>query len=442
MLGERLMSGLFGSRTGQAYDTLVKAYTDQGKFSGAVLVAKHGEVLFRKAYGLANREHNAPNTPETPFRIGSMTKPFTAIAIMQLAEKGLLSAQDVLAKYVPDYPNAERITLHQLMTNTSGIPDYIMMPGYESIKKQHISTQELITLFRDKPLQFEPGTSFSYSNSGWVLLGYVLELITGKPYEQVIREQIFAPAGMIHSGYEWEQPLIHGRAMGYADTGAAVLNAEFIDETAMQAAGGLYSTLDDLLAFDRALHNGKLLKAATLAQMTVSASKEGYGYGWELYSLHNRKVVAHSGGIPGYVSNLARLVDDDVTVIILSNLGSAAFPQMTEALAAIALGEPYELPTAHTFINLDSALMTDYLGDYNLTYFGRTSTLKFTIENGKLMMDVKGLPKTVASAISETQFYARSKGDVYLTFRRGDDGQVNTIDVNWSGHELMATRIK
>ncbi|MBZ0285682.1 MAG: serine hydrolase [Anaerolineae bacterium] len=442
MLGERLISGLFGNRAGNAYDVLVKAYTDQGKFSGAVLVARGGEVLFRKAYGLANREHNAPNTPETPFRIGSMTKPFTAIAIMQLAEKGVLSEQDSLAKYVPDYPHGERITLHHLMTNTSGIPDYIMMPEYEPIKKQHISTTELIAVFRDKPMQFEPGTDFGYSNSGWVLLGYVLELVTGKPYEQVIQQQIFAPSGMTHSGYEWEQPLIKGRPTGYADTGRAMLNAEFIDETTMHGAGGLYATVDDLLAFDRELHNGKLLKAETLAQMTLPASKTSYGYGWELYQVHNRKVVAHSGGMPGYVSNLARFVDDDVTVIILSNLGSTAFSQMTETLAAIAFGEPYALPTAHAFIDLDLAVMADYLGDYNLTYFGRASTLKFTIENGKLMMDVKGLPKTVASAISQTQFYARSKGDVYLTFQRDDDGQVNTIDVNWSGNELMATRIK
>lgn len=442
MLGERIISGLFGSRTDGAYEALVKAYTDQGKFSGAVLVARRGEVLFRKAYGLANREHNAPNTPETPFRIGSMTKPFTAIAIMQLAEKGVLSEQDTLAKYVPDYPNAEHITLRQLMTNTSGIPDYIMMPEYEPIKKQHISTAELIALFRDKPLQFEPGTSFGYSNSGWVLLGHVLESVTGKSYGEVIQEQIFAPAGMTHSGYTWEQPLIHGRAMGYTDTGAAILNAEFIDETTMQGAGGLYSTVDDLLAFDRALHSEKLLKAATQAQMSVPASQERYGYGWELHQIHNRKVVAHSGGMPGYVSNLARFVDDDVVVIILSNLGSAAFVPMTEALAAIALGEAYQLPTAHHFMDLDPSVMADYLGSYNLTYYGRHSTLKFTIENGKLMMDVKGLPKTVASAISPTQFYARSKGDLYMTFRRDEDGSVNSIDVNWAGAELVATRIQ
>lgn len=442
MLGEKLIGSLFGSRTGNAYEALMKAYDEQGKFSGTALVAHKGEVVFRKAYGLANREHDAATTPETVFRIGSMTKSFTAVAIMQLAEAGRLSIDAPLNQFVPDYAQGKSITLRHLLSNTSGIPDYILTPEYETVKKRHLTTQELMELFWDKPLLFAPGAGFHYSNSGWVLLGYVLEVVTGKPYEQVIKEQIFAPSGMMHSGYAWEQPFIKNRALGYADTGAGVLNAEYIDETTMHAAGGLYSTIDDLLNFDQALHDGKLLKPATLAQMGEVVAKEGYGLGWELYKLYERRVVAHSGGLPGYVSNLARFPDDNLTIILLSNLGSAATPQITEALAAIALGEPYQLPTAYTFIDLDPALLADYAGNYSVTFFGRTSILNFAVESGKLTMDVKGLPKTIANAISENRFYARSKGDIDMQFLRDTGGRVDRIAMNWAGHEQTATRVE
>lgn len=433
------IGGLLGQRTSDELDALVKAYTEQGKFSGSVVVAQKGEILLSKGYSLANREHNIPNTLQTVFRIGSMTKPFTAVAIMQLAEGGWLSVDDPLSKHLPDFPNGDRITLAHLLSNTSGIPDYIILPEYQPIFKRHITPETLTALFRDKPLQFEPGTAFGYSNSGWVLLGMVAEKITGLPYGELIREQIFKPSGMSHSGYEWEQPLIQHRASGYIDTGAGMVNAEFYDETTMHAAGGLYSTVEDLYRWSQALASGVLLHPDTLKRMAVPV-KAQYGHGWELYSLHGHQAVAHSGGLPGYVSNFVRFPDDDTVVIILSNLGSAAVPQMTEALAAILFDAPYQLPTAHTYIQVDPAVLADYVGDYSVTYFGRTSILKFRLEGDKLVMNVMGLPQATLSAISDTTFYARSKGDIEMTFLRDADGCVNRIDMNWAGHQQTATR--
>jgi CubicO group peptidase (beta-lactamase class C family) len=433
------IGGLLGQRMEGEMNALVKAYTDQGKFSGAVLVAKGGEVILSKGYGIANRESNALNTPQTVFRIGSMTKSFTAIAIMQLAEGGWLSVDDTLSKHIPDFPNGQCITLAQLLSNTSGIPDYIITPEYQQIAQQHVTPDALTALFRDKALQFEPGADFGYSNSGWVLLGMVAEKITGQSFGELIREQIFKAAGMAHSGYEWEQPVIKQRAPGYIDTGAGINQADFIDESTMHAAGGLYSTAEDLYRWAQVLASGALLHPDTLKRMTVPVYPQ-YGYGWELYSLHNHAVVGHSGGLPGYVSNFARFPADDAVIIILSNLGSAAVPQMTDALAAILFGATYQLPTAHTFIQVDPAVLVDYVGDYNVTYFGRTSVLKFRLENEKFVMNVTGLPQATLSAISDTTFYARSKGDIEMTFVRSADGRVDSIDMNWAGHQQTATR--
>jgi hypothetical protein len=261
----------------------------------------------------------------------------------------------------------------------------------------------------------------------------------GQPYSELIHDHIFKPAGMTQSGYEWEQPIIKNRASGYIDTGAGVLHAELIDESSMHAAGGLYSTAEDLYRWARALASGKLLHPDTLKRMAVPVWAH-YGYGWELYSLQGHQAFAHSGGLPGYVSNFVRFPDDDAVIIILSNLGSAAVPQMTDALAAILFGAPYQMPTAHRFVQVDPAVLADYVGDYSVTYFGRTSILKFRLENDKLVMNVMGLPQATLSAISDTTFYARSKGNIEMTFVRGADGRVDSIDMNWSGHQQTAAR--
>ncbi len=444
MIAERLIGNLLGQRTNRELDVLVKAYTRQGKFSGAVLVAHRDEVLLSKGYGMANREHDVENTPETVFRLGSMTKPFTAIAIMQLVEEDRISVEDTVSQYFPDFPNGQTMTIHHLLSNTSGIPDYITMQEYEPIMTHHKSVKELIALFRDKPLQYEPGADFNYSNSNWILLGAIIEQVRGESYADVIRQHIFEPASMSHSGYAWEQPFIKHRASGYIDTGAGILNAEVVHESTMHGAGALYSTVEDLYHWDRALYSEKLLRQATLRQIFTpvqTINGQGYGYGWSSETLHQRHSISHSGGIPGFVSNIARFVDEGVVIIILSNLGSAAFPEMTHDLAAIVFDEPYQMPSARQFVTVDPSVFADYVGDYNLVYFGRTTVLTFTVESDKLVMKTPGLPASVLSPISESKFYARSKGDVEMTFLRESDGRVNSITMVWSGYNLTATRL-
>lgn len=438
-LKNRIISTLFQQRAITVeLDALVKAYTEQGKFFGAVLVARDGHILLSKGYGMANLDYDVPNTPQTAFRIGSLTKTFTAIAIMQHIEAGRMSLTDLLSRFVPDFPNADRITVHQLLSNTSGIPDYIVMPAYEKLMKRAVTLDEIIALFRDEPLLFEPGTDFGYSNGNWVLLGLILEQLDGKPYAQVMRDRIFEPANMPGAGYDWDQPVIKGRAVGYFSDGERLMQADVVHESTMHAAGGLYMTAEDLFAFDRALDDGRLLRADTLARMTEEV-QPGYAYGWEVHSLYNQRVVSHSGGIPGFVCNFVRL--DNATIVILSNFGSASFGEMTDKLAAILLGEPYEMPSARTFVTVDPAVYTAYVGEYKTTYFGRTSILRLAVEGDKLVMNIHGLPKSILSPMSETKFYARSKGEVEMTFIRDSAGQVNSIDMLWDRYQLTAERL-
>src|SRR6185369_13767550 len=280
------------------------------------------------------------------------------------------------------------------------IPDYIVMAGYEKIMKQHISLPDLFELFRDTALVFEPGSDFGYSNSNWVLLGYIIEQVTGKSYAEVLRERIFEPIDMTHSGVDWEQPIIPHRALGYVDTGAGMINAELIDDTTMHAAGAIYSTVDDLYRWERALYGDRLLPQQTLQQMWTAVSKKddsGYGYGWEIRRFHKRRTIGHSGGLPGYVSDIVRFVEVDLVVIILSNLGSTAHEDMVRDLSAAVLGEPYQLPAKRTFVVVNPAIFADYVGRYELTYFGRKSILNFTVEGDQMVMKVHGLPKAVLS---------------------------------------------
>src|SRR5262245_19463864 len=228
-------------RRATKFDVLVKAYAHLGRFSGAVLVAHGGRVLFKKGYGMASYEHAAPNTSRTPFRIGSQTKTFTAIAILQLQEQGKLNVHDPLANYLPGYPRGEAITIHQLLTNTSGIPDYITAEGFSRTMSRPHTVDELIASFKDRPLLFNPGERFGYSNSGWVLLGALIERLAGKPYGDYVREHIFAPAGMERSGLEQPGQVLHGHAGGYQHLDGQVVKTAHLDNSTQYAAGGLHA---------------------------------------------------------------------------------------------------------------------------------------------------------------------------------------------------------
>jgi CubicO group peptidase (beta-lactamase class C family) len=307
-----------------AIDTYLRSLEEEGAFSGAVLVAREGQVLLSKGYGLANREEGIPNTPQTRFRLCSITKQFTAMGILILQDQGALDVQDRLCDYVADCPLAWKdITLHQLLVHTSGIPDFADLPNYEATKGIPATPLEIIDRFRSLPLDFAPGQEWRYSNSGYILLGYIIEQVSGQPYDAFIQEHIFQPLGMADSGYDHNLDIV---ATGYTGEDGRWRKADYIDMSIPYAAGALYSTVEDMYRWDQALYTEQLVPQALLGRMFTSFADSplgGYGYGWFITRQHNRPVVRHGGGGDGFITLIERYPDDRVTIIVLCNRENA-----------------------------------------------------------------------------------------------------------------------
>jgi CubicO group peptidase (beta-lactamase class C family) len=246
-------------------DELMRRYVDNGQFNGTVLVADNGKLVFKKGYGMANMEYSIPNTTDTKFRLGSLTKQFTAMLIMQLVEQGKLKLEGKITDYLTDYSKAagDKITIHHLLTHTSGIPNYTNLPDYRTFEPNQYRPLDLIKKFSDLPLEFEPGSAFAYSNSGYILLGAIIEKVTGKPYEKVLQENIFTPLQMHNTGYDASYKVLPKRASGNETWNLVYQNASYMDRSIPYAAGALYSTAGDLALWDQALYTDKLLSASS-----------------------------------------------------------------------------------------------------------------------------------------------------------------------------------
>ena len=325
-------------------DTLLARYHQLGLFNGTALVADHGTAVLRKGYGLANMEWNIPNAPDTKFRLGSITKQFTATLVMQMVEQGKIDLNAPLIRYLPDYPKAtgDRVTIHQLLNHTSGIPGYTELPDFGRGMRDSKRPEEFIRIFSGLELLFEPGTKFSYNNSGFFLLGVILEKLTGKPYEQLLRERIFDPAGMKDSGYDSTHPLLSKRASGYDSSLDGYTNTTYIDMTQPYAAGSLYSTAEDLFLWDQALQGEKILKAASKEKM-FTPGLANYGYAFDI-----RKgavtTVEHGGGINGFNTNISRDLEPRRVMILLNNTGGAPLGAMTAGIRNILEGRSAAMP--------------------------------------------------------------------------------------------------
>jgi CubicO group peptidase (beta-lactamase class C family) len=406
-------------------DALVGAYAELGRFSGAVLVSRGSRQLFKKGYGHADHEHGVANTPATVFRIGSQTKTFTAIAILRLQEEGRLGVGDPIDRHLPGYPGGERITLHHLLTNTSGIPDHVTTEDFTRIMGTPRTRRQIIDDFKDRPLLFEPGTRMAYSNSGWILLGEVIERLSGLTYGEFLRRQVLAPLAMESSGLDVKE-----HAVGYMAVDGHLTRTPYLDNSHQDAAGGLHSTVEDLHRWNRGLP--RLLRPESLAELVsshVEADGDAYGYG----CLVGPDRVESSGGTIGFVSVSAHHPRDDLFVTVLANVENAAYAEIERALVAIARGEPYELPSRRVFVTADPAVLDRYAGRYTMRFMGRTSTMDVTRDGDRLMVEVHGLARTELRPMSETRFFARMKGEVELEFL--PDGEVA---LNWSGRDVTA----
>jgi len=337
-------------------DELMNLYTAYGQFNGSVLVAEKGNVIYKKGFGMANMEWDIPNQPDTKYRLGSITKQFTSMLILQLVEQGKLKLDVPITTYLPDYNklNGDRITIHHLLTHTSGTPNYTAFPNFfKDSSRNPYTPEEFIKVFADSTLQFTPGEKFNYSNSGYFLLGAIIEKVTGKTYEQVLQENILTPLKMNNTGYDHHGTILPHRASGYEKTGSTYINANYLDMSIPYAAGSLYATVEDLYLWDQALYTNKLLSKKymdLLFSKHIPAFGGHYGYGWSVSKVPNGKtgdslkVIGHGGGINGFNTLITRIPADKNLIVLFNNTGGASLNEMSVAISGILYDQPYEMP--------------------------------------------------------------------------------------------------
>jgi CubicO group peptidase (beta-lactamase class C family) len=407
------------------------------RFSGAVLLARDGKPIVSRGYGMANIEHGVANTSQTVFRLGSVTKQFTGMAIVLLQERGKLSVNDPICKYLSDCPQAwQPITIKNLLTHTAGIPNYTEFPDFMKTAAAETTAAELTNRFRDKPLQFALGEKYAYSNSGYYLLGTIIERASGKSYADFLQENIFTPLGMKHSGYDNPVRIIKNRAAGYARTSDGFINAAPISMSTAYAAGALYSTVEDLLLWDQALYTEKLVSRKSLDE-AFTPFKSNYGYGWSIGKRYDRQVIAHGGGIFGFSSYIARYPADRLTVIVLSNVEGAPSGEIANNLAAIVFGAKYEIPAERKEIQVAAKTLEKYVGQYQLT---PQLVLNVSLENGKLLAQVSTQPKLELFAESETVFFFKTV-NAQVTFVVNAQGEVTGLVFRQGGADIPAKKI-
>jgi len=403
-------------------DACLGPLVDEDLISGTVLIARNGDVLLARGYGLANREHGIPNGPRTKFRIGSITKQFTAMAVLLLQRRGRLDLDDTVDRFVPDYPGGDRITIHQLLTHTSGIPSYNHLPDYGKKMMQPLTAQEVAAWFREKPLLFEPGSKQKYSNSGYVLLTVIIEKVSGMPYGDFLRQAIFEPLGMADTGVDSSLKILAHRATGHVNTGGTVYQTFYRDMPLVSGDGALYSTALDLARWDRALRNNELLPRRWMERM-LEPQEGDYAYGWFVEQRFGRRLLSHRGTMSGFFTDIQRFVDDGVLVVALFNYESSLARDVFHDLGAIALGEPWEPLLAAGAPAADSTGLQAFAGTYQIE---PGFELTFTVERNRLWMEGTNLDRVAAAPLSAGRFLFREL-NALATFSTSENGTVEEL---------------
>jgi CubicO group peptidase (beta-lactamase class C family) len=417
----------------------VQAAVAVNGFSGSILVAQNGQPVVSQGYGMANVELAAPNTPQTVFRLGSITKQFTAMAVMILQERGKLRVSEPACRYLTDCPPAwQPLTIRHLLTHTSGIPNYTNFPDFARTAVLPTSAAEMVGMLKDKPLEFVPGEKFAYSNSGYYLLGLIVERASGQPYADFLQASIFTPLAMKQTGYDNPSRIIRNRAAGYTRQAGETVNAAYMDMTIPFAAGALYSTTEDLLRWDQALYTDTLVSQESREEM-FTPDKGGYGYGWTIGRRFDRQAIAHGGGIYGFATELVRFPADRVTVIVLSNVEGASVGTMANDLAAIVFGAPYKIPKARKAITVDPGILDRYIGHYQIA--SPPTDIVVTRDNAALVAQIAGRLKLALAAESEATFFSTDVS-AEITFLKDAAGQVTGLTLRMGGSDLPAQKVK
>ncbi len=416
-----------------AIDRLFRAAVKPTDPGVTVIVVRKGQVVHRAGYGLANIELGVAAKPDHVFRIGSVTKQFTSAAIMMLAEEGKLAVSDPITKFLPDYPTqGKTITIEHLLTHTSGIQSYTDMPKWRGMLRQDLSLKELIDVFKNEPMLFSPGERWRYNNSGYVLLGAIIEKASGKTYADFVQERIFTPLGMTDTRYDVTDAVVPRRASGYAPSRGGIVNAQYLSMTQPHAAGSLISTVDDLAKWDAGLTAGKVVSAASLEKIFTNyrlagGGASGYGYGWQVGEFNGKPSQEHGGGINGFRSHVVRVPAAGVYAAVLSNLtGPAPDPQsLARQAAAIAAGTPLVNPPI-------VALTPEQLDAYVGRYLSPGGSRHIVSRDGtRLFVQLGGGGRTEILPAGHDTFFVKD-AFLRLTFEREASGKVmRVVPFDW-----------
>lgn len=395
----------------------------------AILVAKNDQIIYRKAFGYANLELDVKLQPEHIFRIGSITKQFTACAILKLQEEGKLSLQDDITKFIKDYPtHGHTITIEQLLTHTSGIKSYTSMEKWDSeLHKKNFTPVELIEFFKKEPMDFAPGEKFLYNNSAYFLLGYIIEIASGKKYEEYLHDSFFKPLKLDNTSYDNTDRIVKNRIPGYQKKDSIYQNAPFLSMTQPYSAGSLMSNVDDLYKWYSAVMNDKVIskenriKAHTSFKLN-NGKPTGYGYGWAMGNIQGSPMVEHGGGIHGFLTASLYLPNEKVFVAVFSNSDSNPPQNTALKMAAIAIGKPFKWDE----IKMDAGKLAEYEGVYESDDDGVRTLV---VQNDSLMYVFETGMKQRLIPCGKDKFYMTDRLTTYV-FNRNDAGKINSLTAN------------
>ena len=429
-------------------DSLAAAALRNGPVAGlSIAVVKGRDTVVMKGYGFADLENDVPATPQTVYRIGSITKQFTSAAVMQLVERGKIGLDDEITRYFPGFPtHGQRILVRHLLNHTSGIPSYTDIgERWGRLMTLPLPHDSLLALVRDDSLLFAPGAGFYYNNTGYYMLGMLLERVTGTPYGEYMKRQLFDPLGLTSTRYCDTAPLIKHRAQGYGNDRGTLVNAPYLDMGQPFAAGALCSTVGDLVRWEAALFGGKVVSASSLTQMTTPAKLTSdrpmrYGYGLAPDTVDGHRVVGHGGGINGFISHAEYYPDDSLTVVVLANTAPAPSQQIARNAARLVLGLPVAArPAAPREIKLDSTARARYVGEYALqTPAGLRVPSRVLEENGHLVLE-SGRQRVQLVPIEKDIFVVREQPGVRIYFTMSA-GKATEFLIDQGARPLAAVR--
>ena len=411
-----------------------------------VLVVKNDKIIYKEAFGSANTELNIPMQPDMLFRIGSMTKQYTAIAVLQLVEQGKIGLQDSIQKYIKDFPpKGYTITIENLLTNTSGIKDYLSEISNPSKEKETYTAKEGVDYIKNAPLNFKPGSNYRYSNSNFYLLGYIIEMVTGKTFENYLKENVFDKADLKNTFYIHPEKNVPNMPQGYSKFDGKIEKATLQPIDIMYSAGGLISNVNDIYKWHQALYKYQLVKKETLEKATTTfrfpdGTFSQYAYGWFVKNIGGSKTIEHNGSTDGFQSDEIYLPDENVFVVALYNCYEADmdWQVLTNDIARVALGKPL-----NTEVKVKEDVLKSYVGTYEVNANNVNHKLIVTFDDGRLSIEASNpddrLPKVFLYAKSETEFYMK-EAPLRFEFIKGSNNFFKIVTYNNRGKDAEWTK--